>query len=111
MSTKEKLLENLGLKDTTVKIYLYLLKAKKATVLEVAKETGVARTNIYNNVSRLIQMGLVGEAIEGGKKFLIPESPNNLINFVRTKEDIAKQAAGLLQADFETNKYESKIRF
>ena len=90
MSNKEKLLENLGLKSTAVQIYLYLLNAKKATILEVAKETGIARTNIYNNVARLIQMGLVGEAIDSGKKFLVPESPNNLINFVKSKESIAK---------------------
>lgn len=105
------LLKKLGIKDTAAQIYLYLLENKKASVLQVSRETGIARTNVYHNLSYLIEMGLVGEAIEGTKKYLIPEHPDNLINYIKAQENVAKEVATLLGDDFLKNRYESKIRF
>lgn len=108
---KTKLLEDIGLNETTAKIYLYLLKNKKATILEVARGTGIARTNIYHNIKMLIDNNLIVEAVEKGKKLLVPEKPNNLVKMIKKKEIIAKEIAEILLPDFEKNKYESKIRF
>ncbi|MGB0757207.1 MAG: TrmB family transcriptional regulator [Patescibacteria group bacterium] len=105
------LLRKIGLNDTAIAIYLYLLEQKKATILDVSRATKVARTSVYNNIELLKEWNLVGEAIEGTKKYLYAESPSNLVNAVRMKEKIAQQAAELLLPTFEKDRYESKIQF
>jgi len=106
-----RLLEELGLREAAAAIYLHLLESKKATILEIAQHTGIARTNIYHNCRVLIKMNLVSQVIEGKRKFLVPESPDNLVSMIHAKSEVAKQAARILQGDYEKGKYEAKIRF
>lgn len=108
---KTKALQDLGLSEIAAHIYTYLLEHKRVTVLEIARGTGVARTNVYYNMNQLKDAGLVGEAIEGRKKYFVPESPSNLITMIQKKKDLALDIAGILEEDFKKNKYESKIRF
>jgi sugar-specific transcriptional regulator TrmB len=108
---KEQLLRELGFKSSLIKIYLYLLENKKATVLNVARGTGIARTNVYNNLPALKKLNLIGESIEGGKKLLFPEEPKNLINAILAKEKIAQEAVALLDQDYKKNKYEAQVKF
>ncbi len=111
ISKKTNLLRNLGMKDVAIKVYLFLLKQKRATILEISRHTGVARTNIYNHIDFLIHSGLVGESIEGKKKFYYVESPDNLSTMVENQLDIAKQASALLTPDYQSNPHFPKIRF
>lgn len=108
---KTQLLENLGLSTIAATIYLHLIEAKRATVLDIARDTGVSRTNVYYNTNKLKDMGLIGEAIEGKKKYLIPEPPQKLIFMLQKKKDLAVDVASLLEEDYKKNKHESKIEF
>ena len=107
----ENILKNIGLNNIASKIYLFLLNNKKATILNIARNTKIARTSVYSNIELLKEWGLVGQAIEGKTKYFYPESPNNLINVVQIREKLAKQAAAKLLPHFEKDKIENKIKF
>lgn len=106
-----KLLKELGMKDIAIAIYLFLLKKKQATILEISRGTGISRTNIYQHIPPLVQANLIGESIEGKKKTFYIEHPENLSKMVEQKLDIAKQATELFLPDFKNNHQIPNIRF
>lgn len=105
------MLESIGLTETQAKIYLYLIKNKKSTILEISRGTNIARTNIYYNINKLIENGLIIEVIERGKNYLSPEHPENLVKMIRNKEKTALEISNLIKDEFKKNKYETKIKF
>lgn len=105
------LLSQIGLSGSAAKVYLYLIEAKKSTILEIARNTGIARSNVYTAIVTLKKTQLVSEAIEGKKKFFVPESPEHLELSARLKEVIARQAAQLLLPEFKKERYEAKIKY
>ncbi len=107
----EQLLKDIGLNDIASKIYLFLLDEKKSTILDIARGTKIARTSVYSNIELLKQWELVGQAIDGKKKYIYPESPSNLINVIQIREKLAEQAVKKLLPSFEKDKSENKIKF
>lgn len=108
---KIAMLEQLGINETAAKIYLFLLKNKKSTVLDISKGTGIARTNIYHNIENLKNLNLIGVGIEGRKKYFFPESPEKLVTAVKAKERVALDLSEVLMEEYKKNRYESKIKF
>jgi len=77
-------LSSLGLKDQESKVYLALLKLGQARVGQIADESGVQRTFIYDILDDLQETGLVSEVeIRGRKRF----SPVSLEQFKRIQEN------------------------
>ena len=76
MHTKK--LQSLGLNETEAKAYLALLKLGGATVGELSRETGVARTTLYYSIEELKQKGFVFEKLIDKKRRLVPRSPGFL---------------------------------
>ena len=107
----EQLLKDIGLNDIASKIYLFLLEEKKSTILDIARGTKIARTSIYSNIELLKQWGLVGQAIDGKKKYVYPESPSNLVNVIQIREKLAEQAVKKLLPSFENDRSEFNVKF
>ncbi|OGH88027.1 MAG: hypothetical protein A3J93_02545 [Candidatus Magasanikbacteria bacterium RIFOXYC2_FULL_42_28] len=104
-------LQNLGLDDKEAKIYLALLELGKGTVADVAKQSGVKRTNIYNFIGPMKDKHIIGEIIQDKQIILIPENPQALIkraeqNFV----DIKNLLPNLLSI-FNTPESKPKVKF
>lgn len=78
-------LMNLGLTKDEIIIYLSLLKGKK-NHLEISRETGIARSNVYRIVDNLIDKGIVHETITEEDKVLQSASPRTLELLVLEQE-------------------------
>ena len=59
-----KILENIGLTDGEIKVYLALIKLGSSTSGPITDKSGVSRSKIYNILERLIQKGLVSYTIK-----------------------------------------------
>lgn len=82
----EKQLQQFGLSESEVKIYLHLLKKGKGTALALSKDLKIARTKVYRIIEKLMTKGLVLERVEGyGKKF-VAQSPEKFLEIVNKKE-------------------------
>jgi len=81
----EKYLEDAGLSDKEVKIYLALVQVEKGSVIELAKKTKIKRPTVYTILDSLQKKGLVAEIDENGKKKYMAESPERLSTFIERK--------------------------
>jgi len=69
MNINEKL-KQFGLNEKEIKIYDYLVKNGEQSILKIAKNTQIPRTNVYRYIETLIKKDLIVESIDFyGSKF------------------------------------------
>ena len=84
-------LKSLGLSPSASKIYVYLYKNGKDKIINIANNTNIKRSSVYDYVSELIKTGLINEKEIDGKKYLQAESVSVIIEKLKTKEDEIKE--------------------
>lgn len=84
--TKEEVLQNFGLTDAEIKVYLTLLQGE-ATASEVAKKTATNRTFTYDRLKRLCDIGLIGSVIKDNKKYFKAADPSQLLSILKEREE------------------------
>jgi sugar-specific transcriptional regulator TrmB len=83
---KEELLEA-GLTEREAQAYLELFNFEETTATELAKVTKEHRTNIYDSLNGLIKKGLISFTIKNNVKYYKVTEPQNLLDFLKEKED------------------------
>lgn len=83
-------LQELGLSEGESEIYLALLKLGNANIMQLAKQTGRHRTHIYDTIEKLKEKGLISESITDNKKVFIASDPQNILDYLKEKEEKAK---------------------
>ncbi len=78
MEQIKNILKKLGLNNKEVKIYLALLELGTGTIQQIAKKARVTRTNIYDHLGNMKNIGLISEIKHDKKTLLIPEDPRKL---------------------------------
>lgn len=82
-------IEGLGLSDKEAVVYLALLRAREATVIKLAKTTGIKRTTIYHCIEDLIHMGLATKLIKDDRTFYLAEDPKiSFENLITQRKNI-----------------------
>jgi sugar-specific transcriptional regulator TrmB len=81
-----KVLKEIGLTETEIKVYLALLTLGATSAGKIVEETGIYRKNLYDALNKLIEKGLVTYVIENKIKFFQPKNPDNLINYLEEKK-------------------------
>ncbi len=84
----KNLLKELDLSEKERTIYLHLVKNKKLTAYQIAKQTKLHRSNCYNLLNKLINKGFVKEIIFNNKKFYSNRDLLNVLGEIKTKEAI-----------------------
>lgn len=105
---KKQQLQELGFSEGEAEIYLALLKHGKTNVMQIAKITGRHRTHIYDTIEKLKDKGFVSETIIDNKKFIIASSPENILDYIREKEETAKSLVKDLK-NLEVREKEIKV--
>jgi len=96
-------LKEIGLSDSEAKIYLTLLKLGEASVVEISQSSGLHRTNIYDSLEKLKEKGFVSYLTKENKQFFRANSPENLLNYLKEKEN------SMLKLISELKEIQSKI--
>ena len=81
-----KILEEIGLTKTEIKIYLALLKIGQSTTTLIIKESGVPTSKVYEFLERLIQKSLVSYVVKSGKKYFTAMNLDNINKFLEDKK-------------------------
>jgi len=85
----KKTLEELGLNDKEVAVYLALLENGKNPHSKIAKITKINRASVYHSAKNLQKLGLINEEVGSKNSFLIPLPPENLSQIIkRAKRDL-----------------------
>ena len=82
-----KVLENLGLKEGEIKVYLDLLKFNQSSVAKIKERTQLHRTTIYDFLDSLMNKGLVSHITISGTKEFRAKEPEKLFQLLDEKKD------------------------
>jgi len=86
----------LGLNRNEAKVYISLIKFKRADAHKIIQDTKFHKNIVYDNLDKLIDKGLVNYIIEGNKKIFVLSSPDMLVELFNEKlkdvEEKKKQA-------------------
>ena len=82
----QKYLEDIGLSDKEVSVYLALLAVLNASVLDLAKKTKIKRPTVYVVLDSLLKKGLVSETTIGKKTYYYAEPPERLETFIEKQK-------------------------
>src|SRR3989338_2932014 len=89
----------IGLTEGEAKVYIALTELGSSTVGPIVNKSGVAYSNIYNILHRLIEKGIVSFIIKNKTKHFQASSPSNLIDYLDKKqEQIAQEKEALRKA-------------
>jgi sugar-specific transcriptional regulator TrmB len=92
MENITKQLEKLGILGKEAEVYVELLKAKEATVIQISRNTEIKRTSVYYCLDALIKKGVIGMIERDGKKLYFAEDPkNSLNNLIKQQESVIKE--------------------
>lgn len=88
---KEIVLQQFGLTDAEVRVYLTLLQIGDATASDIAKKTGANRTFTYDRLKKLGESGLVSSIIKDNKKYFKAAPPSQLLSLLKEREEQIKE--------------------
>ncbi len=94
----EDYLQKIGLNEKEAKLYLAGLQLGPATIQDLAAESAIKRTTIYEIINSLREKKLVNASQQGKKKVFIMEEPDNVGLFLKQRENIFKQILPELEA-------------
>jgi sugar-specific transcriptional regulator TrmB len=104
-----EILEDLGLSNSEVKVYLSLLELGETTSGPLLQKSGLQNSVVYNALNHLIEKGLVSFVLKGKRKYFQATDPKNLVDFIETKKKRLVEVLPLLAKKHEQNKHEVKL--
>ena len=107
----EKQLEELGLTESEIRLYLYLLKQGVSTPPQIAKGVGVARPNCYKILQSLKEKGLIEEQRKDKRKAYLASDPIALVQTLERRKEAMNKMLPDLRALYTTQKNKPEIRF
>ncbi len=111
MNTLKQNLAILGIKDKEQDIYLALVKTRIATVIDLAKATGIKRTTAYHCLEALINYGLANRIVKEDRSFYIAEDPQSALSMlIEEKNNIINAIVPELKAMFGKGSYHPEIK-
>src|SRR3989344_4486298 len=94
MNTKP--LEELGLTNGEIKVYLALLRLGETTSGPLGEESEISVSKIYSILERLARRGLVSHIVKRKVKYFQAADPGRLLDYIREKENkLAEQETSL----------------
>jgi sugar-specific transcriptional regulator TrmB len=104
-----KILNNIGLNRNQAKTYLTMLKLGKSSIIDIANESKISRTTLYDNIRKLEELDLVSEFWERGKKYFAAETPENILKVLEGKRKTVENILPDLLKTFKVSKLNPRI--
>jgi len=107
------LLSIFNLRKIELDLYQKLFYSGQMSATQLAKQTEISRTSVYDLLDRLIEIGIVLETQKGGVKMFSACPPEKLHLLIEEKEEKlkkAKKALDVLQLEYLSQKTSSKPR-
>ncbi|MCX6802962.1 MAG: hypothetical protein NTY48_00125 [Candidatus Diapherotrites archaeon] len=114
-SELEEVLADIGLSSSEIKVYFALLELGSETTGPIVKRAGIASGKAYLVLDKLLKKGLATYILKGNIKYFHANEPENLLNYLKEKEDELKAKEDKfkavlpqLKAKFEETKYKTR---
>ena len=81
-----KALQNIGLTDGEIRVYLALIKLGPSTTGPITDKSGVSSSKIYHLLEKLLQKGIISYIIKEKTRYYQAEDPIKIRDYVNQKE-------------------------
>ncbi len=105
------MLEELGLTNIEIDVYLAIIDLGSCLAGEIARKTGIHRRTVYDALNRLIEKGLISYIKTNNRKYFEAYPPARLLEMLKEKEALVKEALPELQKRFEFSKEKKETLF
>ncbi|MBD3252437.1 hypothetical protein GF386_01770 [Candidatus Pacearchaeota archaeon] len=83
----EKVLEEIGLTKGEIQVYLALVKLDISTTGQIAKQSKISNSKVYEVLGRLIQKGLASYVLKNNIRNYRATPPERLVDFLDNKKE------------------------
>lgn len=90
--------QKLGISSTEYDLYVQLYRYGASSVLQLSKRLNLPRTTIYQNLEKLLKIGMVNRVVDRNRKLFVAEEIDKLKEIISQKEQIINgQSQSLLK--------------
>ncbi|HLC78383.1 MAG TPA: helix-turn-helix domain-containing protein [Candidatus Nanoarchaeia archaeon] len=82
-----KILEDIGLSNAEIKVYLTLLELGTSTAGPILEKSGLQNSVVHMTLNKLIERGFVTFVKEGKRNHYQAANPKHIINFINEKKE------------------------
>lgn len=86
-----KLLREIGLTNREIEVYVKLIEKGEAPASDIARETSVSRTHVYESLELLAKKGLVSSITKDFRKYYSATDPERIINYLEEEQKRIEQ--------------------
>ncbi len=104
-------LEEIGLEEREVKVYLALLELNESTVLPIATKAGIKRTYTYDILESLQKKGLVSYIAKNGRRRYIAEDPKKLEQILKDRLERFRDVLPEIRSVYNQHTTKPIVRF
>ncbi len=98
------LLQEYGLNDKEIALYVALAGSERLTAYALAKQTKIHRSTAYDALARLIKNGFVGTVQEKSTSYYFATSPSRLMTDLKSKQALLEKITEELRVLHQTAK-------
>lgn len=106
-----EVLKEVGLTQKEGEIYTSLLQYGPLSILALSRQTKIHRPVLYKNIDDLIDKGILRSTIQGNRKKFFAVPPQQLINYIKRKEELLESSLPLFSAFTVTKNEKPKITY
>ncbi len=81
------ILEDIGLTNAEIKVYLSLLELGSATAGPIIEKSGLQSSVVHMTLNKLIDKGFVSFVKEGKRNYYQASNPKNIVEFIEEKKE------------------------
>lgn len=107
----EEILTKFGLISNEAKVYEALLGLGEASAQVISLKASIHRRTVYDELKKLIEKGLVNEAIVRGEKSFVATDPQRLIEILKEKEEMISSVLPSMKAQYKSVVQDEEARF
>jgi sugar-specific transcriptional regulator TrmB len=104
-------LEKLGLTEKEATTYLAALEIGNGSVLDVAKEAGMAKSTVHDTVEELVKLGFLHKYMKGKRAYFTAADPKILIRKIEERSAIAEDILPDLNARYIKGDDRPRVQF
>jgi len=102
-------LKELGLTNREIEVYTKLIKIGESSAADIAKDSSISRTHVYEALKNLIGKGLVSSVTKDFKKYYLAANTSKLLEVVKETESKISNLIPLLEKIKKPNEVGPKI--
>lgn len=104
-------LADLGLSNSEITVYLYLLEMGISAPPDISRATGIARSNLHVVLKKLQEKGLARRQLQRKRYAYLPVEPTAALKLFDRKRDALEESMNELQARYKSQKNKPVIKF